>query len=355
MSAPVMNDRAQRLLKTLVECYIREGQPVGSRTLVREAALPVSPATVRNVMAELEERGYVQSPHTSAGRVPTQQGYRLFVDSLVTFSPVEKQQLRQLAGELTAEKTAGELVDAASRLLSEFSRMAGIVAVPRKRFGTLRQVEFLPLAGNRVLVILVLNQREVQNQIIQTDREYSEPELRQAANFINQHFGGLDVEGIRTRILEQMRADKERMDGLMQEALDMAGKALGERGEEPDLKLAGESNLIAGLAGEAGVGRIRDVFEAFQRKRDILDLMDRCGEASGVKIFIGHESGYPAFTECSIISAPYGAGGDVLGMLAVVGPTRMAYERVVPLVDITARLLGAALAPRSPELPPGNP
>lgn len=346
MSAPAINERAQRLLKTLVECYIREGQPVGSKTLVREAALPVSPATVRNVMAELEERGYVLSPHTSAGRVPTEQGYRLFVDSLVTFSPLEQQQLRQIAGELTAEKTAGELVEAASRLLSDFSRMTGVVAVPRRRFGTLRHVEFLPLAGRRVLVILVLNQREVQNQIISTDREYDEAELRQAANFINQHFAGLDVDGIRARIVEQMRADKERMDGLMQEALDMAGRALGAQEGEPDLKLAGESNLISGLAGDTGVGRLRDLFDAFQRKRDILDLMDRCGAATGVKVFIGSESGHQAFADCSIISAPYGAGGDTLGMLAVVGPTRMAYERVVPLVDITARLLGAALGPR---------
>lgn len=345
----VISDRAQRLLKTLVECYIREGQPVGSKTLVREAALPVSPATVRNIMAELEERGYVASPHTSAGRVPTEQGYRLFVDNLVTFSPPEQQQLRQLSGELTAEKTAGELVDAASRLLSDFSRMAGVVAVPRRRFGTLRQVEFLPLAGCRVLVILVLNQREVQNQIIHTGREYDEVELRQAANFINQHFAGLDVDGIRARIIEQMRADKERMDGLMQEALDMAGRALDTQDAAPDLKLAGESHLIAGLAGDAE--RIRDVFDAFQRKRDMLDLMDRCGAASGVKIFIGSESGYQAFADCSIISAPYGTGGDTLGMLAVVGPTRMAYERVVPLVDITARLLGAALAPPRPDTP----
>jgi len=344
MAEPTLNERAQRLLKTLVECYIREGQPVGSKTLVREAALPVSPATVRSIMAELEERGYITSPHTSAGRVPTEQGYRLFVDNLVTFSPLEQRQLQQLTGELSAEKTANELVDSASRLLSDFSRMAGVVAVPRRRVGTLRQVEFLPLAGNRVLVILVLNQREVQNQIIHTEREYEEAELRQAANFINQNFSGLDIDGIRNRIIELMRADKERMDLLMQEALDMAGKALDTKNAEPELKLAGEANLIAGLSGETGVERIRDVFEAFQRKRDMLDLMDRCGAANGVKVFIGSESGYDAFSGCSIITAPYGRGGDTLGVLAVVGPTRMAYERVVPLVDITARLLGSALS-----------
>jgi len=345
MSGPALNDRAQRLLKTLVECYIREGQPVGSKTLVREAALPVSPATARSIMAELEERGYIISPHTSAGRVPTEQGYRLFIDNLVTFSPLEQRELRQLAGELSADKTATELVDTASRLLSEFSRMAGVVAVPRRRVGTLRQVEFLPLSGNRVLVILVLNQREVQNQIIQTDREYDEVELRQATNFVNQHFAGLDIDGIRNRIVELMRADKERMDVLMQEALDIAGKALDTRDAEPQIRLAGESNLIAGLAADTGVERIRDVFEAFQRKRSILDLLDRCSNASGVKVFIGSESGHDAFSGCSIITAPYGKGGDALGVLAVVGPTRMAYERVVPLVDITARLLGSALTP----------
>lgn len=348
MSAPSLNERAQRLLKTLVECYIREGQPVGSKTLVEKAALPVSAATVRNIMAELEDRGYVASPHTSAGRVPTEQGYRVFVDNLVTFSPLERRQLALLTGELSADKTAPELVDAASRLLSDFSRMTGVVAVPRRRVGTLRQVEFLPLAGNRVLAILVLNQREVQNQIINTEREYSEAELRQAANFVNANLGGLDIDGIRDRILELMRADKEHMDSLMQEALDMAGRALdAQDAASPDVKMTGESNLIAGLAADAGVGRIRDVFDAFQRKRDILDLMDRCSAASGVKIFIGSESGYEAFADCSIITAPYGKGGDALGVLAVVGPTRMAYERVVPLVDITARLLSAALNPPS--------
>ncbi|MFZ5723814.1 MAG: heat-inducible transcriptional repressor HrcA [Pseudomonadota bacterium] len=349
MSAPTLNERAQRLLKTLVECYIREGQPVGSKTLLEKAALPVSPATVRNIMAELEERGFVASPHTSAGRVPTEQGYRMFVDSLVTFSPVEQRQLAQITGELSADKTAPELVEAASRLLSDFSRMTGLVAVPKRRVGVLRQVEFLPLAGNRVLAILVLNQREVQNQIIHTDREYAETELRQAANFINQHFAGLDIDGMRQRILDLMRADKERMDALMQEALDIAGRALDTPQAPADLKLAGESNLIAGLAGEAGIGRIRDLFDAFQRKRDILDLMDRCSATGGVKIFIGSESGYEAFADCSIITAPYGKGGDALGVLAVVGPTRMAYERVVPLVDVTARLLSAALNP------PANP
>lgn len=346
MSAPSLNDRAQRLLKTLVECYIRDGQPVGSKTLVEKAALPVSAATVRNIMAELEDRGYVASPHTSAGRVPTEAGYRVFVDNLVTFSPLEQRQLAQLTGELSADKTAPELVEAASRLLSDLSRMTGMVVVPRRRVGVLRQVEFLPLSGHRVLVILVLNQREVQNQIIDTDREYSEVELRQAANFINQHFGGLDIDGMRQRIVELMRADKERMDVLMQEALDMAGKALDGNQAAPDVRLAGESNLIAGLAGEGGIDRMRELFDAFQRKRDILDLMDRCNSAGGVKIFIGSESGYHAFADCSIITAPYGKGGDALGMLAVVGPTRMAYERVVPLVDITARLLGAALNPR---------
>ncbi|MFZ5756870.1 MAG: heat-inducible transcriptional repressor HrcA [Pseudomonadota bacterium] len=348
MSVPTLNERAQRLLKTLVECYIREGQPVGSKTLVEKAALPVSPATVRNIMAELEERGFVASPHTSAGRIPTEQGYRVFVDNLVTFSPLEQRQLAQITGELSADKTAPELVEAASRLLSDFSRMTGVVAVPKRRIGVLRQVEFLPLAGNRVLVILVLNQREVQNQIIHTDREYSESDLRQAANFVNQHFAGLDIDAMRQRMLELMRADKEHMDLLMQQALDMAGRALDAQDRQPDVKLAGESNLIAGLGAETGIDRIRDLFDAFQRKRDILDLMDRCSAASGVKIFIGSESGYEAFADCSIITAPYGRGGDALGVLAVVGPTRMAYERVVPLVDITARLLGAALNPRDP-------
>ncbi len=346
MSGHHISDRAQHLLKTLVECYIRDGQPVGSKTLTHAAALSVSSATVRNIMAELEERGYVHSPHTSAGRVPTEQGYRLFVDNLVTFSPLEQRQLQQITGELSAEKTAGELLESASRLLAEFTRLTGVVAVPRRRVGTLRQVEFLPLTGGRVLVIMVLNQREVQNQIIQTGREYDEIELRQAANFINQHFAGIDVDSVRARIIDMMRDDKAKMDTLMQQALDIADRALDtQQGAGGGLHTTGESNLIAGLAADTGVNRIRELFDAFHRKQDMLDLMDRCTSAEGVRIFIGSESGFAAFTDCSIISAPYGAGGDTLGVLAVVGPTRMAYERVVPLVDITARLLGAALSP----------
>lgn len=346
MSVPPISDRARHLLKTLVECYIRDGQPVGSKTLAHAAALPVSPATVRNIMAEMEERGYVHSPHTSAGRVPTEQGYRLFVDNLVTFSPLEQRHLQQITGELSSEKTAGELLESASRLLAEFTRLTGVVAVPRRRVGTLRQVEFLPLAGGRVLVIMVLNQREVQNQIIQTGREYDEIELRQAANFINQHFAGIDIDNVRVRILDMMRDDKAKMDTLMQQALDIADRALDtQQGAAGGLHTTGESNLIAGLAADTGVNRIRELFDAFHRKQDMLDLMDRCTSAEGVRIFIGSESGFQAFTDCSIISAPYGAGGDTLGVLAVVGPTRMAYERVVPLVDITARLLGAALSP----------
>ncbi len=346
MVSAVLNDRAQRLLKVLIERYIRDGQPVGSKTLLQDSGLPVSAATVRNIMAELEERGFVLSPHTSAGRIPTQQGYRFFVDSLVTVSPLEGHILNNLKMELDAEKSSDELVASASQLLSSLTRQAGLVTMPSRQRLSLRQVEFLPLSGKRILVILVINEKDVQNRVIHTQREFTESELKQAANFINQRYCGRELDDIRDALLEAMRADKDHIDRYLQESLDLAARALEqEEDERGEYVLAGENQLLDAATPD-NLDKMRELFGAFERKKDILDLVDRCLLADGVQIFIGNESGYEAFGDFSVITAPYQLqDGRPLGVLGVIGPTRMAYDKVIPMVDVTARMLSLALKP----------
>lgn len=345
MADEKINERAQRLLKGLVERYIREGQPVGSRTLLADSGLPISAATVRNIMAELEEKGYVNSPHTSAGRVPTARGYRFFVDSLIMVEPLEQSTLRGLEDALVAGKSPTELVATASRLLSTITSQAGLVTIPRQDRLSLRQVEFLPLSGNRVLVILVMHECDVQNRVIHTHREYSEQELRQAANFINRRFAGRDLDSVRTGILQAMHDDREVIDRYLRATLDLASRAFDRSdGERPDYVLAGEKQLIEAAEPER-LEKLRDLFDAFERKKDILDLVDRCIRAQGVKVFIGEESGYEVLDDFSVVTAPYRFQGQPLGVLGVIGPTRMSYERVIPIVDVTARMLSLALNP----------
>ncbi len=337
-----LSERAQHLLKVLVERYIREGQPIGSRTLARDAGLELSPATVRNVMADLEDLGYLRAPHTSAGRVPTVRGYRFFVDILLHIKPLQNSEVEQLARQLDPDQPTTELVQSTSTLLSRITRLAGIVMVPRRDTVTLRQVEFLPLSDNRVLAILVVNEREVQNRIIHTQRTYSSLELQQAANYLNAQFAGTDLRQLRNSLLQELQQARETMDRLMQTVIEMADKAFQPHGAEEDYVLAGETNLI-GFAELADRDKLRQLFEAFSGKRDILYLFDQCANAQGVQIFIGEESGFDVLEACSVVTAPYSLEGNVLGVLGVIGPTRMPYGRVIPIVDITAKLLSAAL------------
>jgi heat-inducible transcriptional repressor len=318
---------------------------VGSRTLAREAGLDLSPATIRNVMADLEELGFVRSPHTSAGRVPTVQGYRLFVDSLLTVQPLDLGAVERLRGSLDRVDSPQGLVHNASRLLSGVTRMAGVVTLPRRERVSLRHIEFLSLSDRRVLAIVVVNQQEVQNRILHTERDFSRAELEQAANYLNAQFAGRDLHEVRATLVAEMREAREHMDGLMASAVGMAERALAEEeGGGPGYVLDGETNLMD-FAELSDVDKLRRLFEAFNRKRDLLHILDRCVHADGVQIFIGEESGYRVLDECSVVTAPYTADGQILGVLGVIGPTRMAYERVIPIVDVTAKLLGAALAP----------
>lgn len=342
-----IGDRAQRLLKMLVEHYLAQGTPVASKTLATQPGVDVSPATVRSIMAELESRGLVISPHTSAGKVPTNLGLRFFVDTLLSVQPLRRSSVQMLRDGLNPDLAPSRLVELASGLLAEISSMAGVVTLPRKEQIALRQVEFLPLTANRVLVILVINERDVQNRVIHTDREYSESELVQAANYINREFAGESLQKIRAALIESMQRDKAGVDQLMQLALDMAAKAFdvdasgsGAGASDADgYVVAGEANLLGTRNDEA----MRRLFDAFARKRDILHLLDRCLDSEGIQLFIGEESGYEVLGDYSVVTAPYRVNGRVAGVLGVIGPTRMAYQQVIPIVDVTARVLGAAL------------
>jgi heat-inducible transcriptional repressor len=342
------DERAQRLFKMLVELYLADGTPVASRTLASQPGVDLSSATVRNIMADLESRGLVVSPHTSAGKMPTTQGLRLFVDTLLSVEPLDEFSVARLQSELHPDLSPGELVENASQVLSKITRMAGLVTLPRRELVSLRQVEFLPLSDRRVLVILVVNEREVQNRVIHTDRDYSESELAQAANFINRRFAGQSMFAVRRSLLESMQQDKDRMDQLMQAAIDVATKAFTLDDEGQDYVVAGETHL---LESQSKVDTVRQLFDAFSRKRDLLHLLDRCLASDGVQLFIGDESGYRALDDYTLVTAPYQIKGTVAGVLAVIGPTRMSYQRVIPIVDITARVLGAAMNYDFPHTP----
>ena len=338
----VLSERAQHLFRTLVDRYIQSGQPVGSRTLSRDSGLALSPATIRNVMADLEDFGLLASPHTSAGRVPTVKGYRLFVDTLLKVEPLATRHVQHLKEGLDPDQNRDELLGSASSLLSEITHLAGVVMLPRPDHMTLRQVEFLPLSENQVLVILVINGREVQNRIIRTDRHYSAAELQQAANYLSRVGAGKELRSVREDLLQEMRSDRESMNTMMLAAIEIADKGFGAPPVEDDIVVAGQTNLME--YGElADMGKLRYLFEAFRQKRDLLHLLDQALKTSGVQIFIGEESGYQVLDNCSVVTAPYDIDGEVVGVLGVIGPTRMAYERVIPIVDITARLVGAAL------------
>jgi len=346
MAQQELSERASILLRTLVEQYIHEGQPVASGALVKRSGLSVSPATVRNVMMDLEERGYITSPHTSAGRVPTAQGYRFLVNTLMVSPQVDALGL-DLREYLNPDLPSRELVRSASELLSQLTRQAGVVMLPRHDETVLRHVEFLPLSGERVLVILVLGDHDVQNRIIHTREVFSREALQQAANYINDTWAGRPLEQIRASIVEAMADDRAHIDRMMRKAIEMAGQAMAKPESAPDYVVSGEANLLEQASAE-NFDRLRDLFQAFQGKQDILHLMDRCIEARGVQIFIGEESGYEVLDDYSVITAPYQSGRNSVGVLGIIGPTRMAYDRVIPVVDLTARMLGAILSRNHP-------
>jgi heat-inducible transcriptional repressor len=344
-----LTEREQLLLRALVGSYIRDGQPVGSRALSRESGLSLSSATIRNIVADLEALGFVSSPHTSAGRIPTDKGYRFFVDALLKSKlPTEDDpSLVELRRQLDANRDDPKaLVAAASQLLSNVTRLAGVVTLPRTQQASITQIEFVGLSDNRALVILVFNDREVQNRIIQLERYHSSDELRRAANFLTERCRGKTLNQVRQEILHEMQETRENMNALMKDAISVAERVFQvDENNRMDYVLAGETNLMG--AGElSSVDKLRRLFEAFNEKRDILNLLDHSLRADGVQIFIGQESGYRILDDISVVTAPYSADNEVVGVIGVIGPTRMAYERIIPIVDLSAKILGAALARR---------
>ncbi|MFA5019241.1 MAG: heat-inducible transcriptional repressor HrcA [Methylobacter sp.] len=383
-----LNERSLQLLKTLVERYISDGQPVGSRALSKDSDLKLSPATIRNVMADLEDLGLVHSPHTSAGRVPTVSGYRLFVDTLLTVKPMESKDLTRLHQGLSLSEDSSDMIGTASRLLSELTQMAGVVTLPKRELVCLRHIEFLSLSHTRVLVIFVTNEQEVHNKIIYTSKVFSPAELQQAANYLNSIYSGRSLDAVRKAVLKELQEDQERMTNLsgtdlhlpegcwagkpdmtnlsgtdlhlpegcragkpgmnqgMLDAVKMAQLAFDQDNKKDDYVLTGETNLM-GFSELSNMERLKNLFEAFSQKQGVIHLLDQCMKADGVQIFIGEESGYRAFDHCSLVTSSYSVSDEVVGVLGVIGPTRMAYEKIIPFVDVTAKLLGAALNPKS--------
>jgi len=339
---PALNERAQLLLKTLVERYIAEGQPVGSRALSKFSGLDLSPASIRNVMADLEEIGFIASPHTSAGRVPTARGYRFFVDTLLTLKPLDTVEINQLEGQLHAQNTQ-KLVASASQLLSDITHFAGVVMTPRRSAG-FRHIEFLRLSDTRILLILVTPEGDVQNRILFTDKRYTPSELTEAANILNQNYAGLTFDEIRRRIREELKQLTADMTRLMTTALDAGSQAASESAEE--VVISGESNLLDSQDLSSNMANLRKLFDLFDRKTGLMQLLEVSNRAQGVQIFIGGEAGVAPLDECSVVTAPYEVDGQVVGTVGVIGPTRMAYERVIPIVDITAKLLSSLLTQR---------
>jgi heat-inducible transcriptional repressor len=341
---PKLDARARQLLRTLISQYIADGQPVGSRTLAKNSGLDVSPATIRNVMADLEEIGLLAAPHTSAGRVPTAQGYRVFVDSLLELKPLEENQIEQMRRELPSQAPTQDLLTGVSSLLSDVTHFVGDVTLPKREEFPFRHIDFVALGGNRVLVILVFADNEVQNRVIVTQHVYSPSELEQVANFLNANYAGLRMAEIRERLKREMRETSQRLHQLMVAAADVTQQAFPDRNANQggDMLVAGQINLMDSQ-GVADMERLRDLFEAFQRKRDLLVLLESCSQAEGVRLFIGEESGFNALDNYSVVTAPYGVEGRVLGVLGVIGPTRMAYQRVIPVVQATAQILSGAL------------
>ncbi|UCV10773.1 heat-inducible transcriptional repressor HrcA [Dechloromonas denitrificans] len=340
----MLDERSRTLLKALVEHYIADGQPVGSRALSRFSGLDLSPATIRNVMADLEDAGFVASPHTSAGRIPTARGYRLFVDSLLTVRPLEARQMGEMEEALQGQPSK-QIISSASQLLSGLTQFAGVVIAPRRASSRIRQIEFLSLSEKRILLIIVTTDGDVQNRILTSEKSYSPAELVSAANYLNQNFAGLDFEQIRQRLSVEIQQLREDIKPLMAMTLEAGDAAMSENATP--YVISGERNLLGVEDLSSNMKRLRELFDLFEQRSSLIRLLEVSNRAEGVQIYIGGESGIAPLDECSVVTAPYTVDGQIVGSVGVIGPTRMAYERVIPIVDITARLLSSALTYQS--------
>jgi len=337
-----LDPRARQVLRTLIARYIRDGEPVGSKTLAQHAGLDISAATIRNVLADLEDLGLLASPHTSAGRIPTAHGYRVFVDSLVQMQPPAEDEVRRLRAELAGSAGTQSLLGSASEMLSAMTHFVGVVSAPRREQFAFRHIDFVVLDARRVLAILVFADNEVQNRVIEPRRAYEPAELERVANYLNAQFAGRALADIRASLLRELRHAKDEMEQLLAHSVELADEVLVPASD--DIVVAGQTRLM-GVQDLSDLDRLRELFEAFASKREILQLLERTIRAPGVRIFIGEETGVVSLGEVSLVTAPYAAHGQVLGVLGVIGPKRMAYDRVIPLVQTAARELGAAMEP----------
>jgi len=333
----MMDDRAKLLLKALVERYIADGQPVGSRTLARAAGLDLSPATIRNVMSDLEELGLIASPHTSAGRIPTARGYRLFVDTMLTVRREEMPRVAEFG--VPGVESPQRVISQAAHLLSSLSQFVGVVMAPR-RTSVFRHIEFLSLSERRVLVIIVSPDGEVQNRIIQTQANFSQSQLVEAANFLNTHYAGLTIEAVRERLTTELDALRGEIADLMKQAVDVGAQPA----EQDGVVVAGERNLLSVSEFSSDLGNLRRLFDLFEQKTQLMRLLDVSNQADGVRIYIGGESQVVPFEDLSVVTAPYEVDGQVVGTLGVIGPQRMPYDRMIQIVDVTAKLVSNALS-----------
>ncbi|MBI1891662.1 MAG: heat-inducible transcriptional repressor HrcA [Burkholderiales bacterium] len=336
-----LDNRAQTILKALIERYIADGQPVGSRALSKISGLDISPATIRNIMADLEEMGFVASPHTSAGRVPTPKGYRVFVDTLLTVQSLDEVALESRMQAQLQINSPKKMVANAAQILSSLSQFAGVVLAPRHE-SVFQQVDFLRLSEKRILLVIVAPNGDVQNRLLLTDVDYTPAQLTQATNYINQNYGGQSFEEVRVRLKNELVRLRDDMTRLMQAAVEAGSAAMADEGD--DMVISGERNLLSVSDLSSNMASLRKLFELFEQKTGLMQLLDISSKATGVQIFIGGESQLVPVDDMSIVTAPYEVNGKVVGTLGVIGPTRMAYERVIPIVDITAKLLSNALS-----------
>ena len=333
-----LDKRAQTLLKTLISHHIDDGQPVGSKTLAITSSLDLSPASIRNIMKDLEDAGFITSPHTSSGRIPTQKGYRFFVDSLVTIKSLNELEISTLKDQLIISDNK-HLINSVADTLSHLTKFAGVVLIPRAKKVSFKHIEFLELSKNRILVIIVTDDGGVQNRVLYTENDYNKQSLLEASNFFNRHYAGFDIKQVKGKLVSELKTMKTEMVTLMNAAIETSGDV----NQNDNLVMSGQRNLLETSELSQNISSVRKIVELFEKKSALLQLLEKSHRADGIQIFIGEESGYQALDECSVITAPYEADGEILGMLGVIGPTRMAYERVIPIVDITAKLLSNSI------------
>tara|TARA_B100000470_G_scaffold122496_1_gene94537 strand:- start:51 stop:1070 length:1020 start_codon:yes stop_codon:yes gene_type:complete len=334
--------RARRILSAIVDKYIQEGIPIGSKSLSLADNIGLSPASIRNVMSDLEELGFIASPYTSSGRVPTPKGYRFFIDSLLKLQPVEATELERIKKRVNFhESNSRELAISVSNTLSAITKLAGIVTIPKQQVTRLKEIDFIQLSEKRILAIIVMNETEVENRILQMKRDYSKDELKQASNYLNTHYKGRSLSYIKKHLINELMQTKDSVNSLMSDLIDIADQVL-DFDESDEYIVAGQRRLMD-FHELSDIKKLRQLFDAFKEKQQLLELLDKSMSTSGIQIFIGEESGYQMFDNCTLITSPYTTEDGAIGVLGVIGPTRIAYQKVIPIVDITAKLLGKSL------------